>query len=208
MKSRVLAALVGAFLTASAYGGPLPVSRTVDAQTVVYLTQVIQPGAMDMSDERFFLLADSEAPEINIIIDSPGGDNFIMWAVIEVIDTYKGNGGVVNCYITNLAASAAAEIFLGCTNRYATKNAKFMIHDPAVYDVAFAKITTAIAKKIYEDLVKETKRFRDRNYEILGLENKSAIDQLMDEEMFVTAEQFNEAVKDEVITVLDSLVIQ
>lgn len=207
MKSRVLAALIGAFLVPTAYAGLLPVSRTVDAQTVVYLTQIITPDTMDMSAKRFFALVESEAPEINIIIDSPGGVNYIMWAVIKGIDTYKNNGGVVNCYITNLAASAAAEIFLGCTNRYATKNAKFMIHDPAVH-VVFARITAEIAKQLYEGLSEEKAKIRNRNYEILGLDNKSAIDLLMDEEKVVSAEEFNEAMKAEVITVLDSLVIQ
>ena len=75
--------------------------------------------------------ADGDTSPINVVIDSPGGDVYEMFGIIDYIESLERNSSIkVNTICRGKAMSAAAMILAcGTGKRLASKRATVMIHE-------------------------------------------------------------------------------
>lgn len=66
--------------------------------------------------------------DIDILIDSPGGSVTAGQEIINLINAVKGKKRKVNCYVLNVAASMAFQIFTQCLSRYALPGSYLLWH--------------------------------------------------------------------------------
>jgi ATP-dependent protease ClpP protease subunit len=81
----------------------------------------------------------SETGEVNIVINSPGGDVITGTAIVSAIEIVKARGVKVNCVVPFLAASMAMHVFGHCDNRYALRYSFLLFH--AAYASNVPKVT-------------------------------------------------------------------
>lgn len=87
---------------------------------------------------------------IQFYITSPGGSAYHALALYDRIVALKHKGIKTEAYVEGMAASAASMIILqGIQKRYATANARFLIHEPRRW--------VMFARERVSDMVDETK---------------------------------------------------
>lgn len=84
-------------------------------------------GLMDFKEE---LDAIGNVQNLNIYINSPGGDVFTASTMISMLQRVKDKGTVINAYIDGLSASAASFLMMIANNIYVYKNSTVMVHKP------------------------------------------------------------------------------
>jgi len=119
--------------------------------------------------------------ELNVYINSEGGDVFAAQAIYSMI---KRHEATVNVYIDGLAASAASVIAMAGDNVYMPANAMMMIHNP--WTVALGNSDEF--RKIADDLDKIRESIVATYEAKTGLETKK-IEKFMDKETWFTAEE-------------------
>lgn len=67
---------------------------------------------------------------LNIYINSPGGDVFTASTMISMLQRIKDRGTVINAYVDGLSASAASFLMMVANNIYLYKNSTVMVHKP------------------------------------------------------------------------------
>jgi ATP-dependent Clp protease protease subunit len=96
-----------------------------DEQTTIYLYDAIDPW-WGISAEAFAQQLNAiETPNINLRINSPGGDVFEARAIVTAIKQHPAN---VKAYVDGVAASAASYIALAAAEVEIADGAFFMIH--------------------------------------------------------------------------------
>lgn len=68
--------------------------------------------------------------ELNIYVNSPGGDVMAATAMTSIIQRAKEKGVAVNAYIDGYAASAASFLVMAADNVYAYQSSMLMVHKP------------------------------------------------------------------------------
>lgn len=95
----------------------------------------------------------------SLLINSLGGSGFCMRGYLEIIDFIRARGGEVSAYISEDAASAAANILLEADKRYSLRRSEFLWHygginedlDPvASYDDVAEEVKVGTLREIIE----------------------------------------------------------
>lgn len=68
--------------------------------------------------------------EMNVLINSPGGDVFAAADIYTALREYSASRGRVICYVTGIAASAASVIAMAGDEVFISSVGMMMIHDP------------------------------------------------------------------------------
>jgi len=71
--------------------------------------------------------------DIDLFINSPGGDAFSGLALADQIERAQRNGFTVTAHASGIIASAAVPVFAVCKNRFAAPGTIFMVHEAALW---------------------------------------------------------------------------
>lgn len=71
--------------------------------------------------------------DVQLFIDSPGGDAFSGLALADQIEKYQKRGFVFTAHATGIVASAAVPVFAVCDITHATPATIFMVHEAALW---------------------------------------------------------------------------
>jgi len=122
-----------------------------------------------------------DVDQIDVYINSPGGDIFAGQAIYSMLERHKAR---ITVYVDGLAASAASVIAMVGDRIIMPKNAMMMIHHPWTIAMGNAKELRKLADEL--DKVAETivRVYQDRS----GM-TRSRIIELMDAETWFTADE-------------------
>lgn len=126
-------------------------AETLDPNRTVYVkgpisSQTLAPVQRKMEE----LLASPDRTTVNILINSPGGEVLSGMSLVNKVLALKERGIDVDCYVLDMAASMAFQLFTQCTNRFALNNSYLLWH--GVRTSYFGPITTDTARAMVSDL--------------------------------------------------------
>jgi len=75
----------------------------------------------------------TEVREVNLFINSPGGDAFSGLALADQIERAKRKGFKITAHASGIIASAAVPVFAVCDVRLAAPGTIFMVHEAALW---------------------------------------------------------------------------
>jgi len=93
--------------------------------------------------------ADKKSP-VTLIISSPGGEVYAGIRFITSMLEAQARGVKINCYVTNMAASMAFQIFTQCSSRFALNTSLLLWHGVRVK--INEPITARLAVSLSEDM--------------------------------------------------------
>ena len=136
---------------------------------IVFLSGEVTPESMDIITAQLLFLDSIETRDINLYINSPGGDCYSGLQLVSVMDFVKSN---VATTVLGLAASMAAVIASNGEKgkRMALPYSRFMIHQPSSYN-GYSKFTDS---KI---ALKEMESVRNDLYEVLAKNSGKSIEE-------------------------------
>lgn len=128
------------------------------------ISEFLGVGANDVADA----LKDIDAEQLNVYINSPGGDIFEARAIASNLKRVSASGTKVVAVIDGICASAATSIALACDEVQMNKGCQFMIHEVSTCcygnkrDLrACADLTEEVEKDIVADYVSKTGKSED-----------------------------------------------
>jgi len=71
--------------------------------------------------------------DVNLFINSPGGDAFSGLALADQIEQYVKKGFKITAHASGIIASAAVPVFAVCSKRFAAPGTIFMVHEAALW---------------------------------------------------------------------------
>lgn len=71
--------------------------------------------------------------DVNLFINSPGGDAFSGLALADQIERARRKGFHITAHASGIIASAAVPVFAVCNKRYAAPGTIFMVHEAALW---------------------------------------------------------------------------
>ena len=80
-----------------------------------------------------FLENNTTIRDINIFINSPGGDAFSGLALADQIERAKRKGFRITAHASGIVASAAVPVFAVCDSRLAAPGTIFMVHETSIW---------------------------------------------------------------------------
>jgi ATP-dependent protease ClpP protease subunit len=116
---------------ASAWGkkaGP-----TIDLTRTIAVTGPITGRSSFAMIAHLSGLAAASKEPIDIIFDSPGGDLFTGYLVVDRMESLRRQGIKLRCFVRTIAASMAFQMLLHCDERYATPHAVVLWHPVRVF---------------------------------------------------------------------------
>jgi len=124
---------------------------------------------------------------LNFIINSPGGDVYVMMTILGLINIAKLNGIQVNTFVMGIAASAASVIAIQGDSRKITKISRHFIHFGSMWSLTERH---SEIEKIYE----QTKDYAERIDNLYlqscpGLTAEKLRNLQLDERGYLNAEQ-------------------
>jgi ATP-dependent protease ClpP protease subunit len=84
-------------------------------------------------NDLVFLETNSNIREINLFINSPGGDAFSGLALADQIERAQRKGFRVTAHASGIVASAAVPVFAVCKERLAAPGTIFMVHETELW---------------------------------------------------------------------------
>ncbi|WP_407270607.1 head maturation protease, ClpP-related [Radiobacillus sp. PE A8.2] len=126
-------------------------------------------------------IQDADAEKIHVHINSPGGDAFEGVAIGNILKNHKAE---IISYIDGIAASAASVIAVAADKVIMPENTMMMIHRASTFEYGNASVfekTASDLRKIDTSLAASYKK------RFVG--EQSELDQLLDDETFLTAEE-------------------
>lgn len=108
-------------------------------QRVIHLNTSVTSKSVDKLIRSITFLEGIHDDPITLIINSPGGD---VYSAFALIDKIKSSRCEVRTVGTGLVASAAIPILASGKVRRATKNVSMMYHEPS-FNLPFDRLTTA-----------------------------------------------------------------
>lgn len=124
---------------------------------------------------------------LNFVINSPGGDVYVMMTLIGLINIAKINGITVNTFVMGVAASAASVIAVQGDNRKISKVSRHFVHFGTMWNATerYSEI-----EKIYEQTRDYAERIDNLYLEACpGLTKEKLRTLQLDERGYLTAEQ-------------------
>lgn len=91
--------------------------------------------------------------EIQLVIDSPGGEVGTGYMFIDALEAVKAYGVTVTCFVPHMAASMGYQIFMHCNKRYVLSHALLLWHHVRV-DVFMAMLGVKELLPLARDLAK------------------------------------------------------
>ena len=108
-----------------------------------------------------------EIRDINLFINSPGGDAFSGLALADQIERARLKGFKVTAHASGIVASAAVPVFASCDVRLAAEGTIFMVHEASIFqwggnskhsDIkSTSKLMDMLRDRYLEKLVKHSK---------------------------------------------------
>lgn len=122
-------------------------------QHLLFLRGVITGATIaPLTDALDMVIRSGSNMPITIVINSPGGGVIAGMAFINRMQTLRDMGVTINCYVLDVAASMAFQIFTQCNNRYALPTSYLLWH--GVRMGSNQPITASLARNISEDLAR------------------------------------------------------
>lgn len=141
-------------------------------------------------DFNYKMRSIKEDEDIELEINSYGGDLFLG---IDICNTLKSHKGNVTVTITGIAASAASLICMGADKIRAHSNTMMMVHNAWTYAAGNAEKLRKVANDLEKMSQSALKSYTHRI-------DEDTIKKLMDEETFLTADEcLNYGLIDEII---------
>jgi len=86
-----------------------------------------------MWNDLIYMENETELTDVEMFIDSPGGDAFSGLALADTIEKFKKKGFRFTAHATGIIASAAVPVFAVCDETRATPATIFMVHEAALW---------------------------------------------------------------------------
>ena len=84
-------------------------------------------------NDLIILEHDTEIRDVQLFINSPGGDAFSGLALADQLERAKRKGFKVTAHASGIIASAAVPVFAVCSVRFASPGTIFMVHEAALW---------------------------------------------------------------------------
>lgn len=139
---------------------------------IIFLSGEVTPEAMDTITAQLLYLDSIDERDINIYINSPGGDCYSGLQLVSVMDFIKSN---VSTTVLGIAASMAAVIASNGEKgkRFILPYSRFMIHQPSSYN-GYSKYTDS---KI---ALQEMESVRNDLYEVLAKNSGKSLEETIE----------------------------
>lgn len=146
------------------------INDVISNETCSYMVADLYHAINDMKDKKM--------NELNIYLNSPGGDVNTLLSILNCLQIAKDNGIKINTYVTGEAASSASIIAVFGDERYIYEYGRHFVH--------FGSIKSKITKeteinKAYKD-TKEHLKFMQEMYLIYTNIPKEKLNALMEDE--------------------------
>lgn len=177
--------------------------KLIEQRKVIISGAVDQRVAEKVIKTLFLLDAIDQTKPILVIINSPGGEVFSGFAIYDIMKAIKAP---VITLVAGFAASMGSIIMLGSEKgkRYATKNAKVLIHQPLISGMFQGRATEI---DIQAKEISETKDRIIKLYVEETGQDKKKIAEDIELDYWMTAEQALEyKLIDKIITKMDEVV--
>lgn len=139
---------------------------------IIFLSGEVTPEAMDTITAQLLYLDSIDERDINIYINSPGGDCYSGLQLVSVMNFIKSN---VSTTVLGIAASMAAVIASNGEKgkRFILPYSRFMIHQPSSYN-GYSKYTDS---KI---ALQEMESVRNDLYEVLAKNSGKSLEETIE----------------------------
>lgn len=158
-------------------------SRLMMDRIIFLGTAIDSDVANIIQAQLLFLESSNQEEDINIYLNTPGGEIYSGLGIIDVMNLIKPD---ISCNVTGLAASMGAVILSSGTKgkRYALKHSRVMIHQP---------LGSAYGQSIDMEIeVKEILKLKKELYQILAEQTGQTYKQIekdSDRDYWMTAEE-------------------
>ena len=103
-------------------------------ERIVFLgTPIFDQAANLIVSQLLFLNRENPEREIQMFINSPGGDAFSGLALADQIERARRKGFRITAHASGIIASAAVPVFAVCNERFAAPGTIFMVHEAALW---------------------------------------------------------------------------
>ena len=139
---------------------PAPDPFPVNGVGYIVFDAPINRGSSTLLIKDFDKLQAQGAREIDLGINSPGGEIGAAESIVAEMDRLHAENGITfNAYDLHLVASAATLVFLDAQGRYAAPRSGFMFHAP--FAVAAGTFSAEALRKDADQIDRASQRFRD-----------------------------------------------
>lgn len=170
-----------------------PVEDKIDelllqSRRIFFSSAVMEDSARDAIRKLWYLELKDPGKPILFVINSPGGSvdsGFAIWDQIKMISS------PVTTLVTGLAASMGSVLSLCAEKgrRFATKNARIMIHQPAIHGVIQGQATDLEIQA--KEIIKTRKALIELYSASTGRDEKT-IEEALDRDTWMSAEEAKE----------------
>jgi ATP-dependent protease ClpP protease subunit len=101
--------------------------------------------------------------EIEILINSPGGNTCAGFSIADAINRAEDNGFDIRCSAEGVVASAAISILLACNERSSGPSTVFMVHEAMSMSNKHPKSLLDMMNKIHVDMLVRHTKINDRS---------------------------------------------
>lgn len=150
---------------------PLDVFSRLMYDRIIFLSGEVTPESMDIITAQLLYLDSIDERDINLYVNSGGGDCYAGLQLVSVMDFIKSN---VSTTVLGIAASMAAVIASNGAKgkRFALPYSRFMIHQPSSYS-GYSKFTDS---KI---ALKEMESVRNDLYDVLAKNSGKPLEEII-----------------------------
>ncbi len=148
MRFAIVAAILAVFLP---FMTSLNAQPKIDMKHVVYINDIIEKDDLKPLGKQLFKWAKSGVKSVDIVINSPGGEVYAGGRFIAAMEAVKAEGTTIRCFVPELAASMAFQIFVHCDERHALNQSWLLFHSVRIF-MRPTVMTAALAKALQVDL--------------------------------------------------------
>ncbi len=172
---------------------------TLNPERTVHIRGPIGGGSAINQASRIEELAKT-AEDIYLVINSPGGEVTLGYLIINSMNVAKERGVKFKCYVPQMAASMAFQVFANCNERYTLSGTYLLWHSVRVS--AEMTLTPALTKQLYFELRQIERRMTSELLSVMDVERKF-FDYHYNAESLWVASQLNQSVKNFITIVSD-----
>lgn len=120
---------LAATLALAINAGPCKAADVPVITKAIVISGPIMDNVTEQLGDALLLSSNGDNPDpIDIVISSPGGSVEEGFLFIAKMEAAKAKGAIIRCYVPDLAASMAFQIFTHCSERYALPTAFLLWH--------------------------------------------------------------------------------
>lgn len=145
----------------------LSASAAVMDPHLLYINGVISTGTLAPVRKALQdLVSDGYDGTVTLVISSPGGEVLSGVSFINLMQAAKAGGMTIDCYVLDMAASMAFQIFTQCSNRHALQGSFLLWH--GVRTGFMGTLTARAARGIAAQMDQMDDLIRTQLTEVLG----------------------------------------